>query len=313
MINNSDFENRLEKSLSHYYNTINLIDDLLKKKQNAQEIILLACSRLDSLANLQRKNQTGQKNSFIEFLLKFSGCKNFFQKISVGDLYWYIIYYSEISETLLVEKPGRIKRLGKDSEEFLNFIEKSTVPITGKSVRQISLRITKILEKYFRVKPNQKLSKKYTASYNILKDLIVKEFKDPSPEVIGESIKNLLERFKIGSIFYERYRCEVIHGFKISVDEKKFFTETKPFHTIFNYLFGDIYNIQFPGKFLRQILSNSLNTFSNYLKSKKSLPLDLFTEVYNIDEVATENVFKYLDHSSLNQFEDVKWQVKKTN
>ena len=168
----SDFEKRVDKAFQHYYDTVNLIDNLLKEKNNPQEIILLVCSRLDSLANLLKKNQQGQKSSFIHFLLNFSGDTKFFNRISIGDLYNYLYFFGGLSEDGLVQSPGRIRKFGKDSEDFLSFIEKSTIPITAKSVRQIAFRISRILEKNYRVKLGQSLSKRYTTSLGELSSAI---------------------------------------------------------------------------------------------------------------------------------------------
>jgi len=77
-------------------------------------------------------------------------------------------------------------------------------------------------------------------------------------------------------------------------------------------MFGDIYNIQFPGKYLRNILDNSVNTLSNYLKSKEELPIDLFNEVYNYEDVLEGDALKYLDNESIEEFEEVKWQINKS-
>jgi hypothetical protein len=309
---NKEFDAKLEKALRHYYDTIDLVDYLLREKRNAQEIILLTCSRLDSLANILSRTTTTQKTSFIQFLSKFSGESKFFNKVSVGDLYNYLYYYGSLAEEGLIERPGRIRRFGKDSDDFLLFIEWSNIPVTAMTIRHLSHRITKILETSYRVKLGQKLSKQYISSVKEVEETILKDFKIPPPEIMKKSVSHLLERFKISSIFYEKYRCGVIHGFKIQLSEKEFFSKSVPYHGAYDYLYGTIFNIEFPGKYLRELLYKSLNTLSSYIKTRKKLPAELLLEATDSEEMFEGKAIElYLDDDSLDEFEEVKWQIRK--
>jgi hypothetical protein len=125
MFSEEVFVQRLREVLSHYRDTISLIDDLLTERRAAQEIVLLACGRLDSLANLAFYNASSQQWSFRQFVSNYSGQKSFFNSISVGDLYRYLAYYADLSDGGLIDAPGRVQRFGPQSDIFLAFIEKS--------------------------------------------------------------------------------------------------------------------------------------------------------------------------------------------
>ncbi len=304
------FKEKLKTVFSSYYETIELIDYLIDKKRNSQEIILLVCSRLDSLSNLAIKNTQSQKRSFIKFLYNYSGEKRFFNNISVADLYQYLMYYGNMADGALIDVPGRIKRFGSDSDEFLFFIEKSSVPITGKLVRQITFRLAQLLKNNYRVKPKQRTTKKYIASSNEINNLIKKEIKIPNPSKIIKAIEPLLERFKIGSIFYKRYRCGVIHGYKVNLNEKEFFKNEKPYHGVFENLEERFFLIEFPAKYLKKLLVKSLETYIGELRSVKKFPLDLFNEMFDIEEIFDGDALDYLDDDTLDVFEEVPWKLR---
>ena len=244
------------------------------------------------------------------FLYNYSGEKKFFNSISVGDLYQYLNYFGYIADDGLIAIPGRIKRFGKDSEDFLIFIEKSSVPITGQAVRQISHKIARLLKINFRVKPKQRITKKYITSSAIIKKIIKNEIKKPEPSILVKAIEPLLERYKIGSIFYRRYRCGVIHGFKVELNESDFFKKKHPYHGVFENIEEQFFQIEFPAIYLKNLLKKSLETYIYKLKKTKKLPIDLFNEMYTYEDILDGNVLEYLDEETIDDFEEVSWQLK---
>jgi hypothetical protein len=152
MLTDDELKDRLDSAFAHYHESILLMDDLIKQEREPQDIVLLACARLDSLANLAYPNKTSQQEAFCQFISNYSGQKRFFNAVSVGNLYSDLVYYGYIADGLLVDIPGRIKRFGLDSDYFLSFIERTNVPITGKSVGRIANRIAQILQHNFNVK-----------------------------------------------------------------------------------------------------------------------------------------------------------------
>lgn len=307
-----NFIKRLDEALVSYRETIELIDRLLKEKENAQEIVLLACARLDSLANLINKNRSlGQKQAFTQMLLNYSGEKKFFNSISVGELYKYLFFYGEIVEELMIEKPGRITRFSPDDINYLEFIEKSRIPIVGKKVRQFTNRITRILEKNFRVKAGQSTKKSHIATVENIRKIIYSEFKSIEPKLVFNSMESLLNSAKISSIFYEDFRCQVIHGFIVPIDDEKFFKSAEPYHSLIYYLYGDIFHIQFSAKYLRNLLEKVLNTFTHQIIKKKKIPFDLYNVMYDYDEMMEMKGEEFIDDDDYSESEDVKWLIKK--
>ena len=188
------------------------------------------------------------------------------------------------------------------------------MPLRTKEVSQLSNRLLRLLEKKFRVKPKQRIIKRYIASQNELKDLIEKEFKIPEPSLIFKAFKSLLERFKIGSILYRKFRCGVIHGFKVPLDESEFFSKKSPYHGVFETIDGLVFNIEFPALYLKKLLEKTLYTYTKELKSNKKIPSDLFFDIYTMDDILNDNekIMDFLDEKTMDEFEDVKWQIKKS-
>lgn len=308
---NQEFLKRIDEALSTYKNSISLIDRMLKEKENIQEIILLICARLDSLANLAIKNDANQRRTFINFLSHYSGQRRFFNSVSVGDFYGFMKYYGEKADVVLISKPGRMLSFGEEDDDFLYFIYKSTIPITAKATSQLAYRISKILERNYRVKPNQRLDKKYTASSSELKKIIHKEFKEPKPGSIINAIDHLLDKFKIGNLLYTRYRCDVIHGFKVVLHEEDFFSYDEPLWGEFERFDELSFHIEFPGYFLRNLLEKTLSTFINQIKRQMKISADLFFEIYTLDEVFEYDLWDFLDSDTIKEPEDVRLQLKR--
>jgi hypothetical protein len=303
---------RVNDSFSHYKESISLIDDLLKNRRAPQEIVLLTCARLDSLANLAFPKAGGQQERFCRFISTYSGQKRFFNSISVGNLYWNLRYYSYIADGGLVELPGRIKRFGSESEIFLSFIEKCKIPITGKDVESTALRIAKVLQKYFCVMKGQKLSKPQKGSSNHIKSYISKEIRRPNPKDIIIAIDPLIDYFKCAKILYRDYRNASIHGLSVDFDIDEFFDHNEPYFSDYEYFGGElvVFHIQFPGRYLRNLLETCLNTFIKHLLSMKKFPFELFSSIFSSDEFENNKVWDYLIEDSMDEFEDVKWQLR---
>ena len=310
MISDDEFLKRLDSSLAHYQNSINLIDKLLGEKQLAQEIILISCSRLDSLANLAFPDISSQQKSFCRFISNYSAEKQFFNSVSVGDLYWYLLHNSDFAY-IMIDKPGRIERLGTDDELYIEFIARSKVPVTGDSVYKYSIKLCKQLQGAFRVKPRQRLNKKYLASSSQIKDVVSKNLGEDDRENICFALEPLLDYFKCSSILYREYRNQAIHGLRVSVNEEDFFSETKPFHTeAFSSEHGAFFQIEFPGKYLRDLLSTTFHTFKHHLGEKKKLPIDLFNAMFDFEEVLKGDVIEYIADEAFSGFGEVKWQLR---
>jgi hypothetical protein len=135
------------------------------------------------------------RKKFRRFVARYSGQNRFFNSVSVGDLYKYLTYFGWIADGGLIDAPGRIHRFGHESESFLTFIERSGVPVTGEYVHRITMRIAKVLQKNFRVKPRQHLSKSYRTSSKRIGEVISQEIKNPIPDDLIVALDPILDRF----------------------------------------------------------------------------------------------------------------------
>ena len=306
------FEQKLQQVVSPYRATISLVDELLSERRGAQEIILLICSRLDSLANLALRNAPSQQKAFRSFVSTFSGQRRFFHRVSLGDLYGEIMYYGELMDGFLIEKPGRIQRFGPDSDKFLRFIYGSQIPITGEAASQLFNRIGRVLATHFRVKHRQRRSKAYYESSTVIQRVISAEFRSPKPRVINEALKDLIDSFRASTLLYDRYRCGVIHGYGVSLNEDDFFKEKNCFSGAFQSGFGlEAYKLEFPGLYLRNLLQKCLDTFVGQLIRLKKVPFELWTEMYIFEEMfdSEGDVFDYFDDESVKDTEEVRWKL----
>jgi hypothetical protein len=80
-----DFAKKLDIALGHYQQTLTLLDRLIQERIAPQEIILLACGRLDSLANLAYPDIPSQEKNFDDLSRDIRG-----RTVSSTQLVWEI-------------------------------------------------------------------------------------------------------------------------------------------------------------------------------------------------------------------------------
>jgi hypothetical protein len=294
------FVERLNKALGLYRETITIIDELLEAQQSPQVVILLACARLDSLANLACKGEKRQ-DSFCKLLAIYSGEKDFFAKVSVGDLYRFFWACVEMAETM-IEKPGRFRKsLLREEKMLADFLIKTDVPITGKDARRLATKAKTALSRHFHVKSAPYMSARHTramATTEHVRRAIVSRFKAWESETIGKAVESILREYRADTMLYRNYRCQVIHGFDVEVDSERFFSELKPFHYHGLTMSGEPFlQLMFPGPFLRNMLDNCLNNYTRHLAKKRKAPWDLHRAMFRLyDQFDTR---QYLDAESI--------------
>ena len=305
-----DFSQRLDAALSHFDDTISQLDALLADKRSPQEIVLLACARLDSLANLAYGGQPSSRKAFRQFVSEYSGQKGFFNSLSAGDLYRYFQHYGDLAVGGLVQTPGRIHRFGPESDEFLAFVQDSGIPVTGDSIQRIAHRVASALQSSFRVKPRQSLSKPYMDAKAAISATIAKEFRSPPAARIVSALDEVLDKFKASAILYDRYRNRAIHGFRVGLDSAEFFDKAMPFHGEFIYYAGTVFQLEFPGHYLRNLLSTSLGKYRAELLNTRKLPFDLLLAMFSFEELLEGEVMELLADDALEDFEEVRWRLR---
>src|SRR3981189_2701991 len=121
-------EKAIDDFFGRYNSTLRLLHEFLASRSNRQEVVLLSCARLDSLANLAFAEGT-QKSRFSRFLAKYSGLGKQTFMISVPDLTYYFQHYFWISAANVPE-PGRMLLFRESDRGFAQFIYDSGIPIT---------------------------------------------------------------------------------------------------------------------------------------------------------------------------------------
>ena len=66
-------DERIRAAFDEYRGTAALLDDFVRARRHAQELIILVCSRLDGLANLAMTQKKSQRDRFVSFLHAYSG------------------------------------------------------------------------------------------------------------------------------------------------------------------------------------------------------------------------------------------------
>ena len=75
-------DDRIRQAFADYFETLALLREYAAERQHPFELAVLACTRLDSLANLATSRKE-QEKAFPYFMEQYSGQKNFLQKVVV--------------------------------------------------------------------------------------------------------------------------------------------------------------------------------------------------------------------------------------
>jgi hypothetical protein len=160
-------EARIDEAFKRYRNTITLVDELIASQRNSQEIILLTCARLDSLANLAFTAKS-QKDAFVNFLRQHSGITATFEQISVADFYDFLAYQLWVLPGT-VEKPGRLHMFDpRQDERYITFLWASELPITVEALGALVRFILAALKRRYRVSPTQALRRSSLDTFDCL-------------------------------------------------------------------------------------------------------------------------------------------------
>jgi hypothetical protein len=119
------FEKRLKKYFERYTTSIYILKSLLTQQVAPQDFIVLACARLDSLANHAVPGRGSQSEKFSRFLFEHSGHASVFEKVSAGNLYSsLLVEWWQLAG--VVEVPGRLRMFDEVKQrEFIDLYWKS--------------------------------------------------------------------------------------------------------------------------------------------------------------------------------------------
>src|SRR6266481_2843059 len=83
-------EDRVNAAFEEHRATTALLENFIQSREYPNEIVILACARLDALANLAMTKKQGQRNRFVSFLHTYSGRRNELEQVALPNLYLHI-------------------------------------------------------------------------------------------------------------------------------------------------------------------------------------------------------------------------------
>ncbi len=271
-------DNILDDFFSTFDATLDLTDRLVKKKENPQDIVLLLCARLDALASAVAQSGSSSKAAFVDFIVQYAGDRPFWSSVSAGDLYCELDYHKWLMEGL-ISKPGRVTRFSRVNDPVIRLLDVSGIPLTVEDSTHLIARLARVIRQRFHVAPRQKDSKPATASVAVMETTIrtalsAGAYKKTAEKVIS-GLHDLLAAKTVVRILYERYRNDSVHGAKVLVDDKRFFADSRPYwRPMYSEFYGPFQLVEFPAKFLQELLRQCMNTLRLHL-SKQKLPPDV--------------------------------------
>jgi len=281
-------EKELKEGLASFFDsfspTLELTDELIKSKSHAQEILILLCSRLDALASSVAREDTPRMAAFTHFVTCYGRHRAFFESVSAGDLYFDLASH-RFRLPAIIDKPGRPVAYSRDDIPMIELLWESGLPLTETDGERLLTRIIRGLQTRFRVIPGQPNTKPLRAKAESITQTMVEAFRRSRmrdvADTISKALEPLLRANTLAAILYHDFRCEAIHSGGVYLDERRFFTEDRPYwlqgesEFVGRYLF-----VQFPAKFLARLVRDCINTYRNHLASKQRLPVSVFFRIF---------------------------------
>lgn len=300
MPTNRSIERRITRAFEVYDPTLKLLSSLVRKRSNAQEVVLLSCARLDSLANLAFSDS--QKNNFVRFMEKHSHVREMCH-LSVPDLFRYLIHKQWILPGT-IPVAGRFHVFDPHDMPFFSFLWNCGVAVTRAKINELLNKITAMLRSRFRILPRQSTGSSIVSDTDITAALrpVWKDAGLQEAEA-EKAVKPLLAEYRVSSLLYSEFRCGAIHEYGVGLDEERFFSESDICFAAFGNPFltpRHILSIQFPAKFLCRLLSTCIESYRSELLHTKKLPLTMYEAVCDFP-----NELRYLDDRSIPLGKDI--------
>jgi len=303
-----DIKDRITEAFAEYRSTISLVEELIDRKANIYEVILLVSARLDSLANATCQEKT-QRGNFFKFVSVYSNDRDLITAVSVPDLH---NYFARLLLLLpgMVEKPGRLHFFDpmKDSA-FLAFLWKSELPITQEHIEALLRFVIRNIRKAYRAVPGQPRKKKQMQRLPRLHSELLdaaSSYKTQKYVKAIEAMGPILNDHMVGNLLYTDYRCAVIHDYSFEVDPALFFKEKAPYYAIFynKYVEDRRFMLHFPAPFLLSLLRACLDNYEAKILRSLKLPSTIW---YKLCDAIEES--EYLDDSTLEEGRDARLTI----
>lgn len=210
-----------------------------------------------------------------------------FESVSAGDLYFDLASH-RFRLPAIIDKPGRLVRYSRYDIPMIELLWESGLPLTETDGERLLTLIMKGLQARFRVIRGQPRTKPLRAKPESITQRMVEAFRRSRmrdvADTISEALQPLLRANTLAAILYDDFRCEAIHSGEVYLDERKFFTEDRPYWLPGeSEFFGRYLFVQFPAKFLARLVRDCINTYRNHLVSKGKLPVRLFWRIFEED------------------------------
>jgi hypothetical protein len=310
MPSKKDFKEILDTAFDQYFSTLELLQTWLPERKNMQEFIILSCARLDSLSNLAFP-KGGQEENFVKFLTIYSNSRRDLEKVSLPDLYWFLMYHDAVLPGT-ISKPGRLRVFEpKRDRDLIKVVWQSEIAITERDIGRLLRFFLRQLKKHYRVVPNQSLNKSSHDTAKSIRHRLEKGADSYKNDYYRKAVKfigTLLDRYKLAALLYREYRCGAIHEYKVDLDEREFFTKQELYWSA---IWSDMVEpsrflgLRFPGPFLLKLLGECIRNFKANLINRRKLPADVFFKFCDLfDDM------DYLDEESIASGKDLSLTIE---
>jgi len=284
---NPELSQALDRYFGQFSSTRQLVDRLIRAKSHPQEILILLCSRIDALASTAAAEDDSRAEAFVRFVSTYSGNRKLFESVSAGDLFYELDYHLWLMPGML-EKAGRLHIFSRLNEPVVKLLVGSEIPLTLEEAQSLIRRIQRGLRKRFRVAPHQRRDKPEIGSPEAIRTAIVSAFSAKPAKSTGEALKKALDPLisskTLARILYEKFRCGVIHGGSVRIDEARFFTEKSAHRTpMYSEYYGPFQFVEFPARFLTSLFSECIQNYRKRLEATGKVPPDVHYEMFPED------------------------------
>jgi len=301
-------EDRIRAAFDEYRATLTLIEDMALAQDLAQEIVILACARLDALANLAMTKQRSQNERFVSFLMTYSGKSRELEQIALPNMY-FNLFVQSVTLPATVPAPGRLYAYDiKRDALFLQHLVDSGVPMTTDAIGKWLHRLSVWLQRKYRTTATQSKQKPHQDTLrNIMQHLedcssaYRKGFYDEAVKAIGPFVR----RFRLAEVLYRDYRSRSIHEFPFDADER--FFEERGLYVATRYHAWDstrFLEMSVSARWLINLYRVAVERYEQSLLARRKLPINLWTELCD-----TNKEFGFLDDASITVGRDLRIHV----
>jgi hypothetical protein len=277
---------RIDLAFAPYVETLRSLDSCLAQHSDPTEFIILACARLDSLANLSFDES--QQKCFCRLLREHSGHQRLLSEVSVPDLFNFLDHQLFMVNGT-VRTPGRLTTYDDRGRLFAQLLVSSDLALDPDTATRLLRLLRRILRKAYRVSPRQPYRLAVLASEASLRTLFEQHAKTRVGKPYATALVKMgavVREYTLDRLLYRTFRCGAIHEFGgPPVDAARFYAEDGVY-------WSELHNEHHPSKvclgahfsarFLREVLANVVAGYKAKLKSTRRLPVRLFMEVCDL-------------------------------